>query len=499
MPEHAVRAGIDAGAAGERDARRLDEVNLLGAEARRAGPSRLDGDDLGRRLPAEAVERGVEVGGVVAFEDDDRAAAVCPLADGDHVVADAELDVALQHPSGEAIDVRIVAVDEIAIRRSAQRDARRGRIRLHARRDWCGRDIRLDVHGQRKRPRGQVVELVRLIRLGLLLLLFDESLGKRGRLFEQRLRQSAQRLFGAHDDRAGRERARFRGIGVDARGADGHRRHQAPHLDRLPLQHVEQRAKVWRAGDDEVGVLPRRGLLAHRVVGVEQQPFAILRRRAQRGHSRRGMPRGAIAERVDRLVVAQHRASRPPAARHFVRHADRAVQRRPGVAVTGIEEVEALGDEERPPFPGELRRVGAAELVEPRLHFFRQIGVDRPRVGREEVRRVVAHLMEVDEHLRVPLAVFGHSGQRLLLRGPGPVAVHVDEVVVRAPARPRLRMLERLVVRIDLRAARAHEPLHVALAAVGVQQRIDDDHQVVQQRRGRRIAQQVAGHDHRRL
>ena len=230
------------------------------------------------------------------------------------------------------------------------------------------------------------------------------------------------------------------------------------HRDRLPLQHLDQRPEVRRVGLEQVRVLPRRDLLAHHLVGVLQQPFAILRGRAQRGHGGRVVAGDAVGQRVDRAVVAHDGRPAAAVAGHFVRHPDRAVQRRPRVAVAGIEEIELLAGEERPSLFRECFGVGAAEFLQPRIDVLRQIGVDRPRVGREKVRRLVAHLVEVDEDLRIPLAVLGHARARLALRRPGPVAIHVDEVVIEAPARPRLVVLEGVRIRIGLLAARADEP-----------------------------------------
>ena len=269
------------------------------------------------------------------------------------------------------------------------------------------------------------------------------------------------------------------------------------HRDRLALQHLDQRPEIRRVGLEQVRVLPRRHLLAHHLVGVLQQPFAIFRRRAQRGHRGRVVARDAVGQRVDRAVVAHDGRSGAAVAGHFVRHADRAVQRRPGVAVAGIEEVELFARKERPSLFRERLGIGAAEFLQPRIDVLRQVRVDRPRVGREKVRRLVAHLVEVDEDLRIPLRVLGHARAHFALRRPGPVAVHVDQVVIEAAARPRLVVLEGVGIRIGLLAARADEPRDVALAAVGIEQRIDEDDEVVEQRRGIRIGEQRVRHFHR--
>ena len=90
-----------------------------------------------------------------------------------------------------------------------------------------------------------------------------------------------------------------------------------------------------------------------------------------------------------------------------------------------------------------------------------------------------AHLVGVDEDLRLPLQERG-DGARLLLRLQVPVAVHVEEVVVGAAAGPAFEAVggERMV----LVEAAAHLAVEVdeAVAAVGVLQGVDDDDELVQ-------------------
>ena len=107
--------------------------------------------------------------------------------------------------------------------------------------------------------------------------------------------------------------------------------------------------------------------------------------------------------------------------------------------------------------------------------------------------------MEVDEHLRIPAAVLGDASFCLLLRCPAPIAIHVDQVVVVPAARPRLGVLECIGIRIGRCAARADVPLDVALASIGVQQRIDDYHDIVENFCRVLIVQKRAGDEHRRL
>ena len=107
--------------------------------------------------------------------------------------------------------------------------------------------------------------------------------------------------------------------------------------------------------------------------------------------------------------------------------------------------------------------------------------------------------MKIDEHLRIPFAILGDARESFLLRRPTPIAIHVDEVMIEAAARPWLGVLEGFGIRVRLRSARADVPLHVALAAVGVQERVDEHDDVVEDLRRIGIAQQRTGGHHRRL
>ena len=60
-------------------------------------------------------------------------------------------------------------------------------------------------------------------------------------------------------------------------------------------------------------------------------------------------------------------------------------------------------------------------------------------------------------------------------------------------------MFERFRIRIGGRTASARVPLNVSLASIGILQRIDDHHDVVENACSILIAQQRAGHEHRRL
>src|SRR5690606_16029476 len=98
----------------------------------------------------------------------------------------------------------------------------------------------------------------------------------------------------------------------------------------------------------------------------------------------------ALAQGEHGAVRALIRQARPAAAGLLVRHADRAQQRWPAVAVAGIEQVVRLAREVGPAVHVERRRVRGAEALTPREHVRRVVRVDRLRRREEEVRRLRA-------------------------------------------------------------------------------------------------------------
>jgi hypothetical protein len=213
-------------------------------------------------------------------------------------------------------------------------------------------------------------------------------------------------------------------------------------------------------------------------VEVAEQLLAVARSGDGRRHRRREVLRHGELVGEDGVVIPAE--GQPARRRLFVGHRHGAVESRPGVAVARIERVVHLADEVREPAPVELRRVGAAEHVErPPL----RLGDERiDRVGRrgEVVRRVPAHLVQVHDDLRIPLQQRPGAPLRFGLRHREVVAVHVEEVVVRPPARPGLVMLRRL--RIGIRFGRAAQQVasDEPVAAVGVLHRVDDDESLPQ-------------------
>ncbi len=184
----------------------------------------------------------------------------------------------------------------------------------------------------------------------------------------------------------------------------------------------------------------------------------------------------------------------------FEGHRNRAVQARPHVAIARIEGVEDL-----------TRKIGHAEPVEPgamiAAHLdllgalarrdVRVVGVCRRR---EVIGLVAAHLMAVDIDNRMP---FQHAGDLALSFRLGhrePIAVHVEQIVVVAPARPGLVMLGSIAVALRFHAERGLERVDEPVPPVGVLARIDDDNHIVQNGLDQRIilrSQQVVGQEQR--
>ena len=99
--------------------------------------------------------------------------------------------------------------------------------------------------------------------------------------------------------------------------------------------------------------------------------------------------------------------------------------------------------------------------------------------GREVVGGIAAHLVQIDDDVREPLEHRADAAARLRLRLREPVAVHVEQVVVRAAAGPRLVVFRGKRVRVGDAAA---WPMQVvddeARAPVRVLHRIDHDDRI---------------------
>ena len=202
----------------------------------------------------------------------------------------------------------------------------------------------------------------------------------------------------------------------------------------------------------------------------------------------RDVVRDAVGEAQRVALGRLNGEARPAGPALLVRHPDGAVERRPRVAVAGIEQVERLAREVEPALAVERGRVGRPDARLERALPRRDARVEGLRGRREVVRAVHALLVKVYVDGGQPAAVEREPRARLGLRRPRPVAVEVEQEVVEAPARPRLDVLARVRARVRGRADALREAGHVAVAAVGVQARVEDDHDLAEPCLGARVA-----------
>ncbi len=172
---------------------------------------------------------------------------------------------------------------------------------------------------------------------------------------------------------------------------------------------------------------------------VAQQLLAVAGGRDRRGDGRVEVVHHPVAIGEGEAVAAREREA---AGRGLlVRHADRALERRPRVAVARIERVVDLAHVVRPAALVEPGPVGLAEEVPRGDLALRDVRVDGLGGRREVVRVVAALLVEIDGHLRLVVEADRDAPAALGLRLREPVAVHVEEVVIGAAAGPRLVVL----------------------------------------------------------
>ena len=125
----------------------------------------------------------------------------------------------------------------------------------------------------------------------------------------------------------------------------------------------------------------------------------------------------------------------------------------------------------------------------------------RRLTGREMIIGVRTLLVRTRIYIRFPLVHRDGAGARFGLRLVDPVAVQVEPVVVRAAARPRLRVFQLLAVGVRHGAAVRIHPLRETADAVGIDHRVDQDDIVLQYllRIGRPGRGQVIGQQQRRV
>ncbi|KAG1180717.1 hypothetical protein G6F35_016137 [Rhizopus arrhizus] len=119
-------------------------------------------------------------------------------------------------------------------------------------------------------------------------------------------------------------------------------------------------------------------------------------------------------------------------------------------------------------------------LVEFVRHRRDQRTVHALRRRLEVVGAVLAHLVEVDLHVRVPLVEHLHLRPRILLGQRKPIAVEVGEVVVGAALRERLDVF--LVGRVGRGRVRGPGvvPVGRAITAVRILRRVEQHHGLLQ-------------------
>ena len=137
----------------------------------------------------------------------------------------------------------------------------------------------------------------------------------------------------------------------------------------------------------------------------------------------------------------------PARAGLFPEDPDRAVQGRPGRAVSGIKGVVDLASRIREAELIETLALPGPELAEP----FALLGRDQleDRVGRrvEVILAVRAHLVGIDRDVGLPAQVGRDPGAGLDLGLKEPIAVHVEEVMVESAARPTAALVRRQAAR----------------------------------------------------
>jgi hypothetical protein len=206
----------------------------------------------------------------------------------------------------------------------------------------------------------------------------------------------------------------------------------------------------------------------------------------------------AIGKRV--AVAARERQA--PRRRLLVGVADRSLERRPRVAVARIERVVDLADVVRPAALVEARGIGATEQLPAGDLVPGDVRIDRLRRRREVIGVVAALLVEIDGDLRLELEADRDAAARLGLRLRKPVAIHVEEIVVAASARPRLVVLRGIRHGVGVHCASQRVRGNEARAAVGVLHRVDQHQRITQHQVDARVTlggEQMVGLDQRRV
>ena len=477
----------------EHHARRLQRGDVTGAQRDAAvDPAAVEGDQGHAVSPDDAGQRLALARGQFRDTDDCGACRVGPRADG-------EASASLMHAdprSQQCVDsARRVAAPRQQVghlgrrqggrhSRGGRADRRRGgRQRLRARDD-------LDVEQRRQAPAGDVIDLIAEPLLATAILLLHERFRLGDVRVEQVAHETARRL--GRRDQIGPRRHVAR---ADLECLAGH-----PHVNPLPGKVAREAAGHSRIVAGQQDVLAGRGSFAlgdGRAAVLEEvaeQALAVGGRRVGGRDGRVEVVHDSLAVGEGRVVVA--REDQAAGRCLFVRHPDRAVEDRPRLAVPGIERVVDLADEVREAAIVEARGVGAAKRLEPADLVRGDERVERIGRRREVVRRVAAHLVQVHDDVREVVQRDLQAAQRFRLGLREPVAVHVEQVVIRPAAGPRLVVFGAEAIAVGRGGASKLVLEKKPRTAVRVLERIDQHDRLAEDRVDHRIPtgrQQVVG------
>ena len=157
----------------------------------------------------------------------------------------------------------------------------------------------------------------------------------------------------------------------------------------------------------------------------------------------------------------------------FVSHRHAAVEPGPTGAVAGIKLVVGFTRE-----VAEAKFVEVLGVAQPKAGLRLELILGEVRIegrgtGRKEVTGVGAHLVQIDEDQREPLLHHFDAPDGFGLGKGKPIAVHVEVVVIGAPAGPRFVAFGRDGGAVRFQAFGDGEVLDEAIAAIGVLRRID--------------------------
>ncbi|MNM49675.1 hypothetical protein D3C81_606840 [compost metagenome] len=261
------------------------------------------------------------------------------------------------------------------------------------------------------------------------------ALDRRG-LGEDRMDQAELRLLHRHHVGT----ACFETLAINGDGAI-QRMHFNP-VQQQQFQQASGQCRIMRIAENEALHRLLRGLLQRALEELLlqiEQGAAFGHRTAHRAQAGGNLVADGERERQQAIHRFLHATTR---AGLFDGDTDRAVEVRIGRAVHRREIVEVLTGvvqrTQRIECLGVVLGQGLVELVR-RCRDQRTMHALRRWL--EVVRAVLAHLVEVDLHVRVPLVELRHLGSRILLGQRQPIAVEIGEVVVGAALRERLDVL----------------------------------------------------------